>query len=328
MMKRERHFFCFIFLVVVAGCFVSQDSSFAAEAYPQKPIQVIVPFEAGGPTDIGIRVWTDQLRKFLKDQVIVINRGGAGGALGTRLVVDAKNDGYTLLGGSTTPIVVMPITNPKEVTYDSLRDMESIAHCMALVNFMVVRGDSRFNKFEDLEKYVKANPGKLTMGVPGIAHPFFLFHILKEEGLDMNLVVAKGAPQNVSYLQGGHVDVILIQVGMGSEYIREGKWKALAFFANKRLPDFPDIPTIAEKGYPKAAFPFWIGFYAPKGTPQSILDVVAAALREAAKDPEVVDKLNKLGYPIEFKTGREVRALIEEQQKVIREIAVRTKIIN
>lgn len=318
---------CSIFLTMAVILSISQNSSFAAEAYPKGPIQVVVPFEAGGPTDIGIRLWTDQLSKILKNPVLVINKPGAGGSLGTNSVVGAKNDGYTLLGGSTGPLVMMPITNPKEVSYDTIRDLEPIANCVKLVVCLVVRGDSPFNKFEDFEKYVKANPGKLNMGVSGINHTFLIYHLLKSQGFDMNLVVGKGTPQNVSFLLGGHVDVIINQVGLAAAQIREGKMKALVVFSNKRHVDMPDIPTIAEKGYPKAELDFWIGFLAPKGTPQPILDVLAAALKEGSTDPDTAAKLRKLDFPVDFRLGREFKTLIENQQKIIREIATNAKII-
>jgi tripartite-type tricarboxylate transporter receptor subunit TctC len=326
-MKRSRLSIYFLFLVMAVGFFGFQNSSFAAERYPEKPIEVIVPFPPGGPTDIGIRIISDQLAKVLKNPVVVINKGGGSAAVGTSQVVSAKKDGYTLLAGTSTPIVVIPVTNPKEVTYDSLRDLEPVAHCISLVTCMTVRQDSRFNTFEDLEKHVKANPGKVSVGVPGMTHPYYLYQILKDLGLDMNLVIAKGDPQNVSYLLGGHVEAIMEHMGITAPYVREGKMKPIVVYHNKRLPSFPNMPSIAEKGYPRAALLFFIGFFAPKGTPQPIVDVLASALEEATKDPEVVAKLGKLEYPVDFKRGPEFRALIEEHQKIIQDIATKANII-
>jgi len=326
-MRRLRSNIYFLFLVMVIGFFISQNSLFAAETYPQKPIEVIVPFPPGGPTDIGIRIYADKLTKILKKNVVVVNRAGGGGAVGTNEVVRTKKDGYTLLGGTSTPIVVLPITNPKEVSYDSLRDLEPISHCISIISDMVVRKESSFNTFEDLEKYVKANPGKLNMGVHGITHPYYIFHILKEQGLDMNLVMAKGTPQNVSFLLGGHVDAIIDHVGVTGPYLREGSMKPMVVFAHKRLPDFPNMPSIVEKGYPRGALVFFIGFFAPKGTPQPIVDVLASALEEASRDPDVAANLNKLAFPIDFKRGPEFKTLIVDQEKIIREIATKTKII-
>lgn len=328
-MKRLRHHVYSLFLTMLVAFFISPNRSFAAESYPQKPIQVVVPFLPGGPTDIGIRILTDQLARILKNPVVVVNKAGGGGSLGTNLVVGAKKDGYTLLGGSTTPIILTPITSPKEVTYDSIRDLEPIAHCISLISCMTVRGDSPFNSFEDLEKYVKANPGKLNIGVSGLEHPYLIYHLLKEQGLNMNLVISKGIPQNVSFLLGGHVDVTINQVGINAPYIREGKMKALVLFWDKHVPFFPDMPTILEKGqnYKSTALPFWIGFFAPKGTPQPILDVLISAFKEASRDPDTVAKFNNLMYPLDFKPGHEFKALIENQQKILREIATKAKLV-
>jgi len=316
------------FLMVVLSFSIVQNELFAKEAYPQKPIEVIVPYPPGGPTDIGIRAITDQLSKVLRTPVIVVNNPAGSGIVGTNEVVRAKKDGYTLLGTSSTPIVSMPITRPKEVPYDPIRDLEPLAHCTSTIVDLVVKGDHPFNRFEDLEKYVKANPGKLNMGVPGAAiQPFFIFHILKSKGLDMNSIISKGVPQGISFLLGGHTDALLSSISTDAQYIREGKMKALAFFSNSRLPEFPNVPTIGEMGYPDAALIYWNGFFAPKGTPPDILDILGKAFKDAANAPEAIEKAKKLMYIVEYKPGHELKAIIEAQQKIIREIAIKTKII-
>ena len=326
-MKRSKHNTYFLFLVVAVGVLACQNSSFAAETYPQKPIEVVVPFSPGGPTDIGIRIFVDQLSKILKNPFLVVNKAAGASVVGTTYVARAKKDGYTLLAGASTPIVVAPITNPKEVTYDPLRDLEPIAHCFLNLACMAVREDTPFNTFEDLEKYVKANPGKLSVGVPGLTHPYFVFQIMKDYGLDMNLVVANGAPQLTSYILGGHVPVAMQHPGALGPYIREKKLKGMVIFDNKRLRSFPNMPCITEKGYPKAALAFFVGFFAPKGTPQPIVDILASALEQASKNPEVTAKLDSMEYPVNFKRGPEFRALIEDHQKIIRDIATKAKLI-
>lgn len=316
------------FLMVVLSFSIVQNQLFAIEAYPQKPIEVIVPYPPGGPTDLGIRAITDQLSKILKTRVIVINNPAGSGIVGTNEVVRAKKDGYTLLGTSSTPIVSMTVTKPKEVPYDPVKDLEPLAHCLSILVDLVVRGDHPFNTFQDLEKFVKANPGKLNMGVPGAAiQPYFIFHILKAKGLDTNLIVSKGVPQGITFLLGGHTDALLSSISTDAQYIREGKMKALAFFSNNRIPDFPNVPTIGEMGYPDAALIYWIGFFAPRGTPPDVLDVLGKAFKEATTAPEAVEKAKKLMYVVEYKPGYELKAIIEAQQKIIRDIAIKTKII-
>lgn len=324
-LRNHVHLFC---LMMILPFLVVESGSIAKEVYPSKPIEVIVPYPPGGPTDLGIRAITDQLSKVLRTPVIVINNPAGSGIVGTNEVVRAKKDGYTLLGTSSTPIVSMPITKPNEVPYDSIKDLEPLAHCLSILVDLVVRGDHPFNKFEDLEKYVKANPGKLNMGVPGAAiQPFFIFHILKSKGLDMNSIVSKGVPQGISFLLGGHTDALLSSISTDAQYIREGKMKALAFFSNNRLPEFPNVPTIGEMGYPEAALIYWIGFFAPKGTPPDILDALGKAFKEASSAPETIEKVKKLIYVVEYKPGHELKAIIEAQQKIIRDIATKTKIV-
>ena len=188
-MIRSRCHICFFLLMTILGFSLSQNKSFAKEVYPQKPIEIIVPAEPGGPTDIGIRIEAEQLSKVLKTKIIVINKAGGGGIVGTNEVVKSKKDGYTLLGTSSTPIISMPIIKPKEVPYDPINDFEPLAHSHLNIVDLVVKGDSSFNTFQDLEKYVKANPGKLNMGVPGAAiQPYFIFHHPEIKGLDMNSI--------------------------------------------------------------------------------------------------------------------------------------------
>ena len=327
MMKLKRYVSIF-FVVACVGCSIFINQLYAAEAYPQKPIEVIVPYPPGGPTDLGIRAITDQLSKVLKTPVIIINNPAGSGIVGTNEVVRAKKDGYRLLGTSSTQIVSMPITKSKEVPYDSIKDLEPLAHSLSIIVDLVVKGDHPFNTFQDLEKYVKENPGKLNMGVPGAAiQPYFIFHILKSKGLNMNPIVSKGVPQGISFLLGGHTEALLSAVSTDAQYIREGKMKALAFFSNNRLPEFPNVPTIGEVGYPEAALIYWIGFFAPRGTPPDVLDVLRKALKEATTAPEAVEKAKKLMFVVEYKPSHELKAIIEAQQKIIREIAIQTKLI-
>jgi len=327
MIKLNRYVFIF-FLVTNLGFSILANQLYAAETYPQKPIEVIIPYPPGGPTDLGIRAITEQLSKILKTPVLAINHDGGSGIVGTNEVVQAKKDGYTLLGTSSTPIVSMPITKPKEVPYDSIKDLEPLAHCLSIIVDLVVKGEHPFNRFADLEKYVKANPGRLNMGVPGAAiQPYFIFHILKSKGLDMNSIVSKGVPQGTSFLLGGHTEALLSSISTDAQYIREGKMKALAFFSNNRLPEFPNVPTIGEVGYPEAALIYWIGFFAPRGTPPDVLDVLRKAFKEATTAPEVVAKAKKLMYVVEYKPGHELKAIIEAQQKIIRDISTKAKIM-
>lgn len=317
-----------VLFCLLLGVCLSESIVSAQDKYPTKPIEVIIPYEPGGPTDIGIRAICDQLSKILANPVVVVNKAGAGGILGTSQVVQSRRDGYTLLGTSAPPIISMPVIQPKEVSYDPLRDLEPLAHCASIVVDLVVRADSPFKKFEDLEKYVKENPGKLNIGIPGIGlQPYFNYQIMRSKGLEMNLVITKGVPQNITFLLGGHIDVAPNSLAADIPYIREGKFRPLALFLRERHPDFPEIPAIAEKGYPEAAFAFWIGFLAPKGIPQPVLDTLVTALKKVMDNPEVVNQLKNLLFFVEYKSPAELRNLIIEQQKTIREIALKAGII-
>lgn len=327
-MRIQKMMFLFMGLFATANMFEMIHVAGADERYPQKPIEVILPYEPGGPTDLGIRAIVEEVSKILKTPIIPTNKPGGGGILGTSYVVNAKNDGYILLGTSAPPITNMPVIKPKEAKYDPLKDLEPLASCAVIVSSISVRSDSQFKTFEDLEKYVKENPGKLSIGISGIGlQPWFVYQILRFRGLEMNVIITKGVPQLTTFLLGGHVDVSASAFGAETVHVKEGKIRPLAIILDRRLPDFPNIPTIAEKGYPDAALVGWIGFFAPKGIPKQALETLVSAFETAMKNPEVKDKLEKGTLFPDYKPPAELKKIIAEQQKTVKEVAERTGII-
>lgn len=316
---------------LLTGLFIAANLLGAAQAeerYPQKPIEVILPYEPGGPTDLGIRAVMEEVGKILKTSVVPTNKPGGGGILGTSYVVNAKKDGYTILGTSGPPVTNMPVIKPKEAKYDSLKDLEPLAFCAAIISSISVRNDSPFKTFEDLEKHVKQNPGKVSVGIPGVGlQPWFVVQILKFKGLDMNVVITKGVPQNTSFLLGGHVDVSASAFGAESAHVKEGTIRPLAIILDRRLPDFPNIPTLAEKGHQDAALVGWIGFFAPKGVPKPALNALVSAFETAMKNPDLRESLQKRTLFPDYRPPAELRKIIAEQQKTIKEVAERTGII-
>jgi tripartite-type tricarboxylate transporter receptor subunit TctC len=300
----------------------------AEERYPQKPIEMIIPYEPGGPTDLGIRAVGEEVGRILKTSVVSLNKPGGGGIFGTAHAVNAKKDGYTILGTSTPPITNLPIIKPKEVRYDPLKDLEPLAYCASIIASISVRSDSPFKTFEDLEKYSKENPGKVSIGIPGVGlQPWFVYQLLRFRGLEMNVIITKGVPQNTAFLLGGHIEVSASAFGAEEGHVLEGKIRTLAIILDRRLPRFPEIPTIAEKGYPEAALVGWIGFFAPKATPKLAVDSLISAFEMAMKNPEVRDKLEKFTLFSDYRTPAELSKMIVEQQKTVRMVAEKTGII-
>ena len=298
------------------------------EKYPAKTIEVIVPYASGGPTDIGARAINEKLSKILKVPVVVLNKPGGGGLQGTSSVARAKKDGYTLLSTSAPPIISMPVIEPQNVDYNAIKDFEPLGRYGYITVVILVRSDSPFRSFEDLVDFVKKNPGKLNCGIPGIGLvPHLVYEILKSSGLNMTMIVTKGVPQNISFLLGGHLDVTFDSLASSAGHIQDGKFRALAIVLEKRFPDFPNIPTFAEKGYPQATLVFWAGYFAPAGFPQEVKDILIPALKQAIVDPEIVDKLKKLHFFPDYGTPGDLQKEIIDQQRIIRDVAIKAGII-
>lgn len=326
-MKGLRRCVYFSLLLLVFGFFIGRNESFAEEVFPQKPIQIIAPVAAGGPQDIQTRAVADRLAKTLGKQVLVINKPGGGGIEGAEEVIRSKKDGYTLISCTAGQHHIMPLMYPKEVTYNSMEDLEPLAHSHVQFLDIVVRADSPLNNFEDLVKYTKANPGKLNIGISGIgSQPHVIYQILKDKGIDMNLILTKGAPESMSFLLGGHVDALIFLPLLDAKYVKEGKWKYLIFLSNNRVPEFPNIPTIAEKGWSTTGMVWWMGFFAPTGTPQNILNILKSAFKETLTDPAFVAEQAKLWVTIEWKSADEAKKMIRDERIVYRDLLTKMKL--
>jgi tripartite-type tricarboxylate transporter receptor subunit TctC len=302
---------------------------FSADKYPHKPVEVVVPFPPGGPVDIGARAVNEKLSQALGVPFLVTNKPGAGGSLGASTVARSKKDGYTLLSTPTPAMIAMPVIEPQNVDYDPLKDFEPLGRYGYLVAMVMVRNDSPFRSFEDLAEFIKKNPGKLNCGiVQGIGLvPHLVYETLKFSGLNMNMVTAKGTAQNTNFLMGGHVDLIIDALAPTVGLIQEGSLRGLAVVLEKRLPEFPNVPTLSEKGFPQATLLFWAGYFAPAGIPQEVKAALVPALKQAIGDPEVVERLKKLQFLPEYGGPESLMKEIVEQQRIIRDIATKTGVI-
>jgi len=220
------------------------------------------------------------------------------------------------------------VIDPQNVDYHAIKDFEPLGRYGYITVVILVRSDSPFRNFEELVDFVKKNPGKLNCGIPGIGLvPHLVYEILKSSGLDMEMIVAKGVPQNISFLMGGHIDVSFESLAASAGHIQDGKFRALAIVLERRFSDFPNIPTLAEKGYPQATLVFWAGFFAPAGISQEVKNILVPALKQSIKDPEIVDKLKKLHFFPDYGAPEDLRKEIIVQQQIIRDVAIKAKII-
>jgi tripartite-type tricarboxylate transporter receptor subunit TctC len=270
----------------------------AAAEYPEKPVTLVVPFAAGGPTDKVARDLAEALRKPLGGQAIVIeNVGGAGGTLGATKVAKASPDGYTLLlhhiGMATSPALY------RNLPYKTLDDFEYLGLVNEVPMTVIGRTSLPANNYAELVKWLEANKGKINLANAGLGAASHLCGLLLQQSLkiDMTTVPYKGTAPAMTDLLGGQVDLMCDQTTNTSGQIESGKVKAFAVTSTKRLttPSLAKLPTLDESGLKGFNVSIWHGLYAPKGTPKAVLDKVNAALKQALKDPDFDKREEALG---------------------------------
>ncbi|MDP1901403.1 MAG: tripartite tricarboxylate transporter substrate-binding protein [Rubrivivax sp.] len=270
----------------------------AQAAYPERPVTIVVPFAAGGPTDKVARDLADVLRKGLSNQTVLIeNVGGAGGTLGAGKVAKANPDGYTLLlhhiGMSTAPALY------RNLPYKVLNDFEFLGMINDVPMTLIGRPTLPPNNFAELRKWIDANKGKINLANAGLGAASHLCGLLFQQamGVDMTTVPYKGTAPAMTDLLGSQVDIMCDQTTNTSTQIEAGKVKAYAVTSATPLttPALAKLPTLDSQGLKGFYVTIWHGLYAPKGTPKAALDTLNAALRQALKDPEFIRRQEALG---------------------------------
>jgi tripartite-type tricarboxylate transporter receptor subunit TctC len=292
-----------------------------APAYPTKPIRVVVPFTAGSTTDIIARAITDKLSASLGQQVIVDNRGGAGGTIGAAAVAHAAPDGYTLLIHSSSH-TVSPSTFAK-LPYDTLKDFAGVTPIATLPNVLVVSPTKNLRSVKELVDTAKARPGTLNFASAGQGSATHLnaekFKV--QAGIDTTHIPFKGSPEAVNEVLAGRFEYYFSPIAPVLPQIREGRLLALAVGSPRRSSALPDIPTTAEAGVPNSEFNFWIGMMAPAKTPREIVARLHAEVQKALASDDVKERFAKL--------GAEVWTLPPEQfdQYIKEEVNVNSKLV-
>ena len=307
-------------LACIAGL-IHVSAAAQAPAYPTKPIRVVVPFTAGSTTDIIARAITDKLSASLGQQVIVDNRGGAGGTIGAAAVAHAAPDGYTLLIHSSSH-TVSPSTFAK-LPYDTLKDFAGVTPIATLPNVLVVSPATNLRSVKQLVDTAKAKPGTLNFASAGQGSATHLnaekFKV--QAGINTTHIPFKGSPEAVNEVLAGRVEYYFSPIAPVLAQIREGRLLALAVGSPKRSSALPDIPTTAEAGVPNSEFNFWIGMMAPAKTPREIVARLHAEVQKALASEDVKERFAKL--------GAEVWTLPPEQfdQYIRDEINVNSKLV-
>ncbi len=251
-----------------------------AADYPTKPVRVVVAFTPGGTTDILARTVSQQLAQRFKQSFVVDNRPGAGGNIGTEFVVRAPADGYTLLVNSVGPISINQ-TLYKRLSYDPLTDLVPVVQIADVPNVLVVHPSLPVKNLDEFVAYLKANPGKLNYSSTGVGTSSHLsgFMLTERIGAPATHIPYKGADA-LNDLLSGRVQFMFATIPSVISHIQSGKLRALAVTSAKRSRSLPDLPTVAEKGFPGFEAGSWFGFFAPKGTPEAVVMKINRAVNE------------------------------------------------
>ena len=294
-----------------------------AQAYPSKPIRLIVPFPAGGATDLFARSLSQKLGERLGQSVVVDNKPGAGGTLGSDLAAKAPADGYTLLLSTTSTHSIGPNLNPK-IPYDAMRDFTPIGQVGNAPSIMLVPNSSPAKTVKEWIDYARQNPGRLNYASSGNGTIVQLTAELFKSQANLFVVHIpyKGTALAIPDLVSGKIDVLFDSLPTGLPHVKDGRLRALGVTSAKRTPLAPDLPPISDvlPGYESTT---WFGLFGPKGLPAEVVTRVNMAANQVLKDPEVVDKLTRLGIepvggtPAQF--GQLLNTELAKWKKIIQE---------
>jgi len=295
-----------------------------ADNYPNRSITMVVAFPAAGTTDILARLIGQKLTEKFKQTVVIENRPGAGGNIGTAYVAKASPDGYTIMMGTIGTQSINPSLY-KKMPYDAAKDFVPITRAAMVPNLLVVNKDAPFNTLPEMMAYEKANPGKLTYGSSGNGTTLHLsgelFNLMA--GSKITHIPYKGSTPAVADLMGGQISMIFDNMPSVIQQVKSGRLKALAVTSAQRNPQLPEIPTIQEMGVAGYEVWSWFGLLAPAATPKPIVDKLNASIVEIIKQPDVQAKIIELGAVPVPETSAEFGAFIAAETlkwaKVIKE---------
>ena len=284
-------------LVIAALALSVSGAAFAQDKYPSKPIKIIVPYAPGGATDITSRLFGEQFKAILGQQVVVENKPGAFGMLGVEEMARSKPDGYTLFVGNVSTNAITPVLFKSKFQINFEKDVVSVSRLAIYPSFLITTTASLDVKnVKELIEYAKKNPGKVRYTSAGVgSFPHFDMEIFaRRAGLEMVHIPNKtGAAGMINDLVVGDAQVATLNAASSAAMIKAGKLRPIAVLAEARLKDYPDVPTLAEAGFPGVGTLHWQSMLAPAATPKPVLDTLFKAIQEAAKKPELQEAFGK-----------------------------------
>ncbi len=288
-----------------------------AADYPNRPITVVVPFAAGGPTDSLARLLADRMGRSLGQSLIIENVGGAAGSIGVARAVQAAPDGYTVLIGNTGTNVTNGALYP--LKYDLLKDLDPVIELPTTPLLIVSRNTAPAKSLKELIAWMKDNPGKIAAGTAGVGSPSHIAGILLEKltGVQLNFVPYKGTGPALMDLIGGQIDVMIDQAANSMPQVNAGTVRPYAVTAKARIPSAPNIPTVDEAGLPGYYDSVWHGMWVPHGVPKEIVAKINAAARDAFADANVQKRFAEIGLTLPPEEERTPEALAIYQKAEI-----------
>lgn len=315
-----------IFLALVATLVVLAGApSSHAQDYPNRPVTLVVPWPAGGTTDIGMRALASATEKYLKQKIVIENRPGAAGVLGPQQVAqNATPDGYTLV---QIPITVFRFPFMRKTTLDPANDFTYIIGVSGYTFGVVVRGDAPWKTFRELIDYARANPGKINYGTPGAGTTLHITmeQIAKQQGVKWVHVPFKGTPETTGALLGGHIDAVADATGW-STLVNSGQLRLLVLWTATRSKNWPDVPTLREAGIDMVSnSPF--GIAGPKGVDPAVVKIIHDAFKKGAEDPAYLETTAKLDQEPAYMSSDDYRRYVAvqlvEQKRLIEELGLK-----
>jgi len=306
-------------LLALAAVFL-QGAARAQDAYPSRPIHIIVPFTAGSATDVVARLVGEKLNAAWGQPVVVDNKPGAGGTIGIGQAAKSEPDGYTFVVVSTGHAVNHVLY--KDLPYDTLKDLAGVASLASLPSVLVVSPSLGVKSVRELVAMVKAKPGAYNYGTAGVGSAA---HINSEKfnvaaGIKAVHVPLKGTPPILTETMAGRVHFAWVPTLSSMGLLKDGKLLALAVSTAKRTPVLPDVPTIAEAGYPGGQFDFWLGMLAPAKTPRDVVVKMNAEINRALRSSDMIERLARLGSEPMAMTPDEFDAFIAKEYEVLGKI--------
>ncbi len=313
---------------LTAGGLLGAAPASRAQAWPAKSVRMVIPFPAGGATDIIGRTIAQKLAASLGQQVVVENRPGAGGTIGADAVAKAAPDGYTLLMATSSTHAIGPALNPK-MPYDAFKDFAPVAHIANAPSVLVVGAGSSARTVQELVALLKKNPGRYNFGSSGIGtYPHLSAEMFKWKagGLFVVHIPYRGTGLVITDLVGGQIAFLMDSIVSAQPHIKDGKMRPLAVSGAKRSGSLPQVPTFTESGIPGMEFGNWFGVFAPAGTPPDLVARLNREFNTITRAPDVIERLDRAGAEVAGGTPEQFAKLYRDEHEAWKAVIQRANI--